>query len=222
MTDEMPALEVGWLGPADPPGVDLVEPSRADAVATDGRAGVREALAAGHDPILAVDPPGAMPGVTRDRLGEAIAALAGGRWTLARQPVIVAAAGSRTVRAAVDLAVVADSPDHVATITVAADGLLDRVRADGVVVTTPAGSTRYARAVGGPVMTDGRLGVVPMGPFETDPDHWVLETVAITVDGPATVVADGAAVAELPGECSIEVGATDSIGLIDPGIETDG
>jgi NAD+ kinase len=72
-----------------------------------------------------------------------------------------------------------------------------RVRADGVVAATPVGSRGYARAAGGPVVVPGSgVGtVVPIAPFATDTESWVLglDGLALSVerDGvPVEVLAD--------------------------------
>ncbi|MFW6436339.1 MAG: hypothetical protein ACOCYZ_01745 [Halococcoides sp.] len=218
-----PAVSLAWVDPegALPAPIPVVDRARADACAAVGRAGLRAALAAGAETILAVDPPGSLPGIAPDAVPTAIESLRSGAWTLRRVPLAVASADPDSYRALVDLAIVADGPDRVATVTVEADGRrLDRVRADGVVVATAAGSTAYARSVGAPVLArdDGSLAVAPLGPFETDPDHWVVDAVTVSVDGPASLVADGAAVAELPGETSVTVSPTETIGLIVPDV----
>src|SRR5699024_275254 len=55
--------------------------------------------------------------------------------------------------------------------SVDAEERIVRVRADGVVVATPAGSRGYARAAGGPVVAAGSgvVTVVPIAPFATAP-----------------------------------------------------
>lgn len=60
------------------------------------------------------------------------------------------------------------------------------VRADGIVVATPAGSHGYAHAAGGPRLAaeTGVGAVVPIAPFSINADHWVvsLSDIRLTVD----------------------------------------
>ncbi|MFB6162032.1 MAG: hypothetical protein ABEJ86_01130 [Halococcoides sp.] len=230
MADRLSPVHFVWLGPADadPPSSATIVDGRPDAdenrmgasaSAAVGRAGLRRAIESGFDSILAVDPPGSVPGVDPDDVGAALEVLRAGQWSLCRAPIASVRLPNDRVRAVLDVAVVADKPDSVATVTIRSDGrTVDRVRADGVVVATPYGSSGYARSAGGPLLVDDdSLAVVPMGPFETDPGQWVLDgPVSISVDGPATVVADGESVAELPGDTALDVAIDDSIGLIVP------
>jgi NAD+ kinase len=75
---------------------------------------------------------------------------------------------------------------------------VDRFRADGVVVSTPAGSPGYNRAANGPVVAPetGVLSVVPVAPFATDIDGWVLPIDEVTLsverdETPVELLADG-------------------------------
>ena len=65
-------------------------------------------------------------------------------------------------------------------------------------VTTPAGSRGYAHAAGGPIVAPGSdvLAVVPISPFATDPDHWVLPLAELSLtverdDADVELLADG-------------------------------
>jgi NAD+ kinase len=79
-------------------------------------------------------------------------------------------------------------------------------RADAVLVTTPAGSTGYARAAKGSLLAPGTgvVGVVPIAPFVTDTDQWVLPDDAVSLvverdETPVELLVDGR-----------------SVGLVDP------
>lgn len=65
-------------------------------------------------------------------------------------------------------------------------------RADGVVASTPAGSTGYNRAADGPLLAPGTgvVAVVPIAPFATNADRWVLppDEVALAVERDETPV----------------------------------
>jgi NAD+ kinase len=70
---------------------------------------------------------------------------------------------------------------------------ISQFRADGVVIATPAGSTGYASRIGGPVLAPmADIGaVVPIAPFKTNPDHWVLpfDGLSVTIKRDAATVA---------------------------------
>jgi NAD+ kinase len=79
------------------------------------------------------------------------------------------------------------------------DELVESVRADGLVVATPTGSTAYSMSAGGPLVdpnVESRL-VVPLAPFRMSVAPWVLGSDAETrlvptlVEKSATVVVDG-------------------------------
>jgi NAD+ kinase len=79
------------------------------------------------------------------------------------------------------------------------DELVESVRADGLVVATPTGSTAYSMSAGGPLVepsVESRL-VVPLAPFRMGVAPWVLgsdretKVVPTLVDKAATVVVDG-------------------------------
>jgi NAD+ kinase len=91
------------------------------------------------------------------------------------------------------------------------DELVESIRADGIVVATPTGSTAYSMSAGGPLVepsVESRL-VVPLAPFRMQVAPWVLgsdrETTVVPtlIDKPATVVVDG--------DEHVEVGRGDEI-----------
>lgn len=70
---------------------------------------------------------------------------------------------------------------------------ISQFRADGVVIATAAGSLGYAHRIGGPSLAPSdRAVVVPIAPFATDPDHWV-----VPVDGLSASVERDEATVEL-------------------------
>lgn len=147
-------------------------------------------------------PVGTAPGlgpVRPDSLAEAVRAVEAGRSeTVERRGLTLVLRGRDPALAIADVSVVTAEPatisefeistgeDHVAT-----------YRADGTVVATPAGSSGYARAVGGPILDPETAGIVviTIAPYRTDPDHWVLgEAVEVTVardESDVVVVTDG-------------------------------
>jgi len=111
--------------------------------------------------------------------------VSGERWTV-EHPVVSVAVGDENVgEAFLDASLVTSEPARISEYAVAHEG--DRVasfRADAAVVATPAGSTGYTRAAGGPVVTPGTgLVVVPVAPFTTRTDSWVLpDGLTVTVE----------------------------------------
>ena len=91
------------------------------------------------------------------------------------------------------------------------DELVESVRADGLVVATPTGSTAYSMSAGGPLVdpnVESRL-VVPLAPFRMSVAPWVLDSdsetrlVPTLIEKSATVVVDG--------DEHVEVGRGDEI-----------
>ncbi|MFB6307936.1 MAG: ATP-NAD kinase [Haloarculaceae archaeon] len=118
--------------------------------------------------------------------------------------VSVAVDGERVGQALADVTLVTATAARISEFTVTAGEPVARFRADGVVVATAGGSTEYARAAGGPVVTPGRgvVSVVPIAPFATSLDHWVLPTDAVELvverdEATVTLLADGSEVATL-------------------------
>jgi NAD+ kinase len=116
----------------------------------------------------------------------------------------VAVDGTERWTAVTDVALITAEAAHISEYDiVAGEDRLDCVRADGVVVATPAGSTGYARRLGGPVLAPGTGAVVfPIAPFATDPDHWVVDPDGLSValerdDAPVELVVDDAVATEV-------------------------
>lgn len=115
-----------------------------------------------------------------------------------------------THRAAFSVALFPDEPARISEYAIRwRDELLARVRADGVVVATPAGTRGYAGAAGGAVCSVelGALVVVPVSPFTTTRRQWILpaEEVSISVERD---------------ECPISLQADDEVvGRVDTGVD---
>lgn len=121
--------------------------------------------------------------VPRESVTAAVGQLMAGDWRTDSHPVVDVTLGSDVVASAVtDVTLVTEEAAHISEYTVrCGEDRVARIRADGVVVATPAGSPGYARSAGGPVVAPGTgVGVTaPIAPFVTDPDHWVLPLSAV-------------------------------------------
>jgi NAD+ kinase len=76
-----------------------------------------------------------------------------------------------------DVMLVTDEPARISEYSITGDTQIQRFRADGVVVSTPAGSHGYSNTAGGPVLATRAevVSVVPIAAFTTRTDTWVLD-----------------------------------------------
>lgn len=172
-------------------------------------------------PVLPVGPvegAGAVPAAAVER---GVGSLVDGAFDIVRHPVLAAGAPDGP-RALFDLTFVTEEAARISEYTVLSGATtVCRFRADGVVVTTPAGSPDYARAAGGPVVAPetGVVGAVPISPFATDTDHWVLPDDAVTVrverdEASVELLADGRSTGRItPGE-DIRLRPVDEVELL--------
>lgn len=211
MEELSPGAEVGVVG--DVPAVaEAVADAGADpesgtasavldrdpaAVVAAGEAALVDLVRAGVDvPVLPVDAGRGVRSVPRGEVTPAVASLVAGDASVVTYPVHAVDGG---VAVLFDLLLVTEGPARISEYVVRVDGdTVGRFRADGVVLATPAGSVDYARAAGGPVVAPGTgVGaVVPVAPFATDQDDWVLPLDAVELsvardDAPVRLVADG-------------------------------
>ena len=90
------------------------------------------------------------------------------------------------------------------------DVLVDVIRCDGILVSTPVGSTAYSLSIGGPIIDPylGSILIIPVAPFKLGWKPWVVRDdriVRIEFDRSVFVVADGQETIRLdPGEVTIE------------------
>jgi NAD+ kinase len=172
--------------PGDIPAVDAVVSVGETATAAVGR--VRPSV-----PVLPVDAGPGFRSVPSDAVGAGVADLLAGRWTPLEHPVAALRADGVHERVVMDAMLVTAEPARISEYAVhSRGGPVDSIRADGVVVALPAGSHGYARAADGPVVAPetGVAAVVPVAPFATDADHWVLplDGLALTVERDETPV----------------------------------
>ncbi|MEM4728423.1 MAG: NAD(+)/NADH kinase [Thermoplasmata archaeon] len=97
------------------------------------------------------------------------------------------------------------------------DQLVDDVRADGVIVATPTGSTCYAMSAGGPILDPSVAAfvIVPLAPFKLSSRAFVVPSdrrisVALMDDKPSTLVLDGQHETPLPPGSRVEFSASES------------
>jgi NAD+ kinase len=154
----------------------------ADVVAALGEDALLDALAtAAGAPVLPVSAGSEYGGVTRDDLPDALAALATDDYEVDDRPTLAVGVGETRVRALADVMLVTDEPARISEYAVTTQGRdVDEVRADGVVVATPAGSHGYAADAGGPLLSADAdaLAVVPVAPFRVERVEWVLDAPA--------------------------------------------
>jgi NAD+ kinase len=204
------------------------EPGAATAVATgcDAVVAVGEpavlavARAAPDTPVLPVSAGRGVRSVPREAVPEAVAALCAGEFTTETHPVVgVRVADRTTARALQDVMLASAEPAQISEYTVRADGeRVARFRADGVVVATPAGSSGYARATGGPVVPPeaGVATVVPVSPFSTDIDHWAVPLAELTLaverdETDVQLVADDRVVGPVDRDDPVRLAPTDRV-----------
>lgn len=165
-----------------------------------GEAAVVDLARAGVDvPILPVEAGDGVRSISRRAADETLERLVGSSYPTERHPVLSISGSDTTARAVFDLTLVAAEPARISEFAVRLGGeSVARFRADGVVASTPAGSTGYNRSAGGPVVAPETdvLSVVPLAPFATDADHWVLpaEEVSLSVtrdETPVELLVDG-------------------------------
>ena len=174
-------------------------------------------------PILAVDAGDGFPAVAD--LTDAVANLGAGRYTTVEYPVFgVAAGGTHVGNAVFDTMVVTSDPGRISEFRIVSESELGAVRADGVIVATPAGSHGYVRAAGGPRLcpeTDVAV-VVPIAAFTMSPDHWVVGldapvTITSERDVPVSLLLDDER-RELRPDHSVTVAVRDTIAFVSPEI----
>lgn len=205
-----------------------------DAVVAVGEAGVIDIVRCGSDvavPLLVVGsvagrescPTAGFPAVMERGTRSAIEALASGTFETVAHPVLAVDVGDERVgHAAFDAMVVTSDPVGISEYRIVARVELDTVRADGVVVATPAGSHRYARAVGGSriVANAPVAAVVPVAPFTITPERWVVDLdtpveVSSERDVDVSIVVDDER-REIPSEATVSIGLGGTLSCVVP------
>jgi NAD+ kinase len=202
----------------------IVEADAAAVVIASGESAFLSAAAErSSPPILPVDAGIGRYGVPSERLPAAIETVLSDAYRTVDHPVLSIDAGDdRADRAFTDVSLMTAEPAHISEYAVRVGGVVvDRFRADGVVVATPAGSEGYARAAGGPRIAPGTgLAVVPVSPYATDFDSWVVRPdVVLTVERDDTAVslfADDREVGRVDPHDPITVSPTGDLTLVRP------
>ncbi|WP_135820148.1 NAD(+)/NADH kinase [Halostella litorea] len=173
----------------------------ADLVVADGRAGLVESVRTTTDAlVLPVDAGAGVRSVPRDAVGRAVADVAAGAADRVERPVLsVRVDDADPVPALFDVTLVTAEPARISEYAVHGGGRrIDGVRADGVVVATPAGSRGYAAAAGGPTVDPAcaAVSVTPIAPFVTDAEGWVLPDASLALsverdEGDVSLLVDG-------------------------------
>ncbi|MFC7142320.1 ATP-NAD kinase [Halosimplex aquaticum] len=164
--------------------------------------------------------------VPLDAVGEAVDAYLSDDFERSSHPIVDVRVGDGTrARALLDVMLVSAEPAQISEYAVDSGDLrVARFRADGVVLATPAGSSGYASAAGGPVLSPDAdaAAVVPVAPFETDTDHWVVPTddLSVSVERDETAVhllADDRVVGTVDPDESVSAtpGASLSVAVVD-------
>ncbi|AGB36864.1 NAD(+)/NADH kinase [Natronococcus occultus] len=180
-----------------------------------GEAAVSTAVRGGVDaPVL---PVGEVPGletVALDDVGVALEAALSGDARLCPQPILEARLNGQRYRGLFDVSMVTAEPARISEYSVRTDGeLVDSVRADGVVVATPAGTHGYAGAVDAPALSPAleAVAVAPIAPFATRARQWVVPNEGIELrverdECSITLVVDDRAVGSVPIGSSVGIG----------------
>jgi len=195
-----------------------------DALLAIGSDGLRAIASRRPDvPVLPIDAGAGVPSVSRDAARDAIAAVVEGAATTEPAPLLeVAIDGQRHTTAYREVTLITAEPAKISEFEIGggAAGELDTVRADGVIVATPAGSHGYAAAGEGPLLeADTGLAIVPVAPFRTDRSRWVVpvETVSVRVqrdEAAVTVEADGEILATVGRGAELSLTPTATMGVL--------
>ncbi len=227
MTQSTPISRVSLRGAdADLSPLTISDDDAAAIVAVGADAVESAALADDETPLLAVDADDGRLGTSRERLDDAVAALADGSYRRVTHPVLgIEVTGELVGRAAFDATLMTSEPARISEYALSVDGeqLFD-VRADGVVVSTPLGSAGYGRAAGGPVVAPGGgLSVAPVSPFSTRSSPWVVPgPLALHVqrhEGDVSLFVDGAERRRVSPDEPVEIDAVGEFTALRPLVE---
>lgn len=196
--------EAGWR-PVSAPAAEVVSADPTFVLAVGERAFLEVARTGTDVPILPIDAGRGVRSVPNAVASAAVQRDIEADWSTETHPLLaVAVDGDRRGTAVMDVTTMTAEAAHISEYDVATgDATLGRIRADGIVVATPAGTPGYARRIGAPVTSPGSgVVVAPIAPFATDPDHWVVDPTPVRIgqtrtDAGVELVVDDAVVASL-------------------------
>lgn len=165
-------------------------------------------------PVLGVNAGGLgfLAACDADRINEALEEVAAGNGRLERRARLLARGPGFASSALNDVTLVGPDSERFTELEVDVDGeRVLTVEGDGLVVSTPTGSTAYALAAGGPVAAPGAQVVllVALAPHQLGVRPLVLPAaveVSVRARCPAQVLVDGDAVGSLAGGGSVWIG----------------
>lgn len=174
-------------------------------------------------PVLPVGMNCGLPSVPRADLTAAIDAILAGKATTLDEPLLeVAVDGEVQTTAFREVTMITAEPARISEFAIEHEraGPIDTVRADGVIVATPAGSYTYAAAGDGPLLEPGTgLAIVPVAPFRTDRDRWVVPNDRVSVcvqrdEAAVTVEADGAVLTAVGRDAEVSLTPAGKLGVL--------
>lgn len=211
--------------------VETAAPDRAgnlqpDVVVAAGEAAVVDLVGVDvQAPVLAVGDILDLPSAVTSDVPDAAGWLARGDYETQPHRLLAAeVADERVGRALFDAMLVRSQPGRISEYGVVAGNERSRFRADGVVVATPAGSSGYARAVGGPRLAADAdaVAVVPVAAFALGADVLVVDPtdgVRLSVErdeGAVSLLLDGRKATRLSGRETVSLFADSTIEFVIP------
>ncbi|MFB6122779.1 MAG: hypothetical protein ABEJ78_04910 [Haloferacaceae archaeon] len=207
-------------------GADVVAEAVADVVVAVGDAAIHSLVESPTDaPVLPMTATGGHFVVPKSDVASAVASLVDGDyWSTTHSILSVAVDGDHVGRALVDVTLMTSAPARISEYALAAtDRHVASFRADGVVVATPFGSDGYAAAAGGAVLDAGTgLSVVPVAPFSTQTDVWVLAPdvdLSVEREGDVSVYLDGVRRREVGRGTTVDIDRTASVEFLTPDVD---
>lgn len=192
-------------------------------VAVGERALIETALAGIDGPVVPVDGEEANYATETRPRQPALDALAAGTLRTVDQPILSVSVGDERVgRAVLDTALVTSEPARISEYSIH-DGSerVDTIRSDGIVVSTPLGSSGYGRATGGPILAPGTgLAVSPIAPFATASSARVLaDAVTLRVErdeGDVSLLLDDCDAGSVPPETPVVIDPAERVQIARP------
>ncbi|MFW6458043.1 MAG: hypothetical protein ACOCY6_01360 [Halodesulfurarchaeum sp.] len=211
LADELPipsSMGARWVHDVDSD-TDL-----ADMLIAVGESATLEAIRGDVDvPVLPVGSVGGLPAVPIPSVESALESIDSGQGRTESIPTLGVSLEVESYRALMDVMVVTAEPARISEFRTRSrtSDIVDQVRADGVVVSSPAGTPGYGTAAGGPILdpTLEGVAVIPVGQFRTEHPHWVvkppLSIEVIREDAPVSLVVDDRPLGRVPFERPVAI-----------------